>query len=119
MKKRIIIAEDCDLFGMILLYRLEKDGYEVKVFDNGEKAATYMSKNKFDLLITDLQMPVMNGLELIQLVRKSISTSIPIIVISSTCEEKDKLKILKMGGDLYVSKPVMAGELSVRVKAMI
>lgn len=119
MKKKIIIAEDNDLFRSILSYRLEKDGYDVKVFDNGKKAATFMYENNFDLLITDLQMPVMDGMELIQVVRKYISKTIPIMVISSTGDEADKLKILKMGGDVYVSKPVMAGELSVRVKYLI
>lgn len=119
MKKKIIIAEDSNLFRSILSYRLEKDGYEVIVFDNGKKAASYMYENKFDLLITDLQMPVMDGLELIQVVRETISKTVPIMVMSGTREEADKLRILEMGGDVYVSKPVMAGELSVRVKSLI
>ncbi len=119
MKKTIVIAEDNDLLRWIITYRLELDGYDVKIFTNGKSASVYMLENQFDLLITELQMPVMDGFELIQTIRKNISKTIPIMVLSNICDEDEKLKILNMGGNVFVSKPVMAGELSVRVKCLI
>jgi len=119
MKKTIVIAEDNELLRWIITYRLELDGYAVKIFTNGKSASVYMRENQFDLLITELQMPVMDGFELIQTIRKHISKTIPIMVLSSNFKEDLKLKILGMGADVYVAKPVMAGELSVRVKCLI
>ena len=119
MKKIIVIAENNDLLCWIITYRLKLDGFEVKNFDNGEGASDYMLKNHFDLLITDLQIPLMGGYNLIQTIRKNISKSIPIMVLSNTDREEIKLKILEMGGNVYVAKTVMAGELSIRVKCLI
>ena len=119
MKKTIVIAEDSELLRWLLAFSLGIDGYEVKAFPNGLEAASYMQENQFDLLITDLNMPVMDGCELINIVRASISKTIPILVFSGTCEKEYELKILKMGVNAYVTKPVSVGELSVLVKHLV
>ena len=119
MKKTIVIAEDNELMRKLLTYRLEIDGYVVRDFANGKGAADYMLENQFDLLITDLVMPVMDGFELIQIVRNSISKTIPIMVISGDCDADFKFKVLEMGVDIYVTKPVTAVELSVHLKHLI
>lgn len=119
MKKTIVIAENNDLLRWIMTYRLKLDGFEVKNFDNGKGASDYMLENHFDLLITDLQMPLMGGFNLIQTIRRNVSKTIPIMVLTNTGGEEIKIKILEMGANVYVAKPVMAGELSVRVKCLI
>ncbi len=119
MKKRIVIAEDNDILDRVLEYRLKNDGYEVKVFSNGEEAVDWMKKNPFDLLITDLYMPMMNGMELIQTVREKHAYKIPIIVISASHEEELVDKLFKMGVSDFISKPFRAGELSTRVERVL
>ena len=119
MKKRIVIVEDNDLLTRVLEYRLQCDGYEVAVFGNGEDALMFMNDNSFDMLITDLYMPLMNGLELIQAVRDTLSSTVPILAMSATHEEGLITKLFNMGANDFVIKPFRAGELSIRVQRLI
>lgn len=119
MKKTIVLAEDNEMLSKLLSYRLEIDGYVVKAFTDGLGAVLYMRNNQFDLLITDLHMPVLDGCVIIQTVRETISKTVPIMVISGACDENYKLEILELGADVYVTKPVSAGELSIRVKHLV
>ena len=119
MKKKIVIVEDNVMLNRILEYRLKNDGYEVGVYVNGEDAIAYMIENSFDLLITDLYMPLMNGMEVIQSVRDKISKSVPIVVISAAHEEELINRVFKLGADDFIVKPFRAGELSVRVKRLL
>ncbi len=119
MKKTIVIAEDNDILDRVLEYRLKNDGYEVRVFSNGEEAVDWMKKNPFDLLITDLYMPMMNGMELIQTVREKHAHKIPIIVISASHDEELVNKLFQMGVSDFIPKPFRAGELSTRVKRVL
>jgi DNA-binding response OmpR family regulator len=119
MKKTIVIADDNELLRWVLAYRLETDGYDVVTFANGYDAASYMKENKFGLLITDLLMPVMDGMELIRIVRETISKTIPILVISDACDEKCKLKIMELGVSACIDKPVLVGELKAQVQHLI
>lgn len=119
MEKTIVIAEDNDMLNRVLEYRLKSDGYQVKVFLNGEDAIAWMSGNPFDLLITDLYMPLMNGMEVIQMVRDKISVEVPIMAISATHEEELITRLFNIGATDFIVKPFRAGELSVRVKRLI
>ncbi len=118
-KKTIVIVEDNDLLSKVLEYRMEKDGFQVEVFNNGEEAIEFLSSNSFDLLITDLYMPFMNGSELIKYVRDNISATVPIMAISSTHEEDVIGNIFNIGANDFIVKPFRAGELSVRIKRLI
>lgn len=119
MKKTIIVAEDNDMLNRVLEFRLKSDGYNVKVFANGEEAIEFMQNNPFDMLITDLYMPMMNGMEVIQLVRETISGAVPIIAVSVTHEEDLVTRIFNIGANDFIVKPFRAGELSIRVKRLI
>lgn len=119
MKRTIVVAEDNEIINRVLEYRLKSDGFEVKVFLNGEDAIAFMKENPFDLLITDLYMPLMNGMDVIQAVRESISSSIPIMAVSVTHDEDLIVRLFDMGVNDFVVKPFRAGELSVRVKRLI
>lgn len=119
MKRTIVIAEDNEIINRVLEYRLKNDGYEVKVFFNGEDAIEFMRENPFDVLITDLYMPVMSGLDVIKTVRNSISSNVPIIAISVTNQEDLIIRLFDMGVNDFVIKPFRAGELSVRIKRLI
>jgi len=119
MKKTIVVAEDNDMLNRVLEYRLKNDGYDAKIFVNGVDAVDWMKSNPFDLLITDLYMPMMNGMELIQLIQEKISVAIPIMVISASHEEDMVNRLFKMGVSDFISKPFRPGELSLRVKRLL
>jgi DNA-binding response OmpR family regulator len=118
-KKTIVIVEDNDLLTKVLEYRMIKDGFHVVVFDNGEEAIEFLSANPFDLLITDLYMPFINGSELIQHVRDKISTTVPVMAISATHEEDVIANIFNIGANDFIVKPFRAGELSARIKRLL
>ncbi len=118
-KKTIVIVEDNDLLSKVLEYRMEKDGFRVEIFNNGEEAIEFLSSNSFDLLITDLYMPFLNGSELIQYVRDKISATVPVMVISSTHEEDVIANVFNIGANDFIVKPFRAGELSVRIKRLL
>ena len=115
----IVLAEDNKMLNRVFEYRLKKDGYKVKVFHNGKDAVSYMQDNPFDLLITDIYMPVMDGIELIDSVRGYISDSVPILVISAVDQNEVINHVLKVGANDFLRKPFRAGELISRVKRLI
>lgn len=119
MKKTIVIAEDNDMLNRVLEFRLKSDGYEVKVFGNGEDAVAFMRENQFDMVITDLYMPMMNGMEVIQIVRESISKDVPIMAVSAAHDEDVITSVFEMGANDFIVKPFRAGELSIRVKRLL
>ncbi len=115
----IVLAEDNEILNRVLEYRLTNEGYDVKVFRNGKDAVYYMQKNSFELLITDIYMPEMNGMEVIRSVRESISESVPILAISSIDRKEIINRALNLGANDFVKKPFLAGELIIRVKKLI
>ncbi len=116
-KKRILVIDDdvniCDL---IRLY-LEKEGYEVKTIYSGEKAVSGFSEFAPDLVILDLMLPGMDGLDVCRQIRKI--SSIPVIMLTAKGETFDKVLGLELGADDYVVKPFEPKELVARIKAVL
>jgi DNA-binding response OmpR family regulator len=119
MGKTIIVTDDNDLLIGILEFRLRRDGYDVKGFVNGKDAISYMRTNPFDLLITDVYMPLMNGIEVIKLVREEISNKVPILVTSTVHDGELVAEVFNFGASDFIMKPFHAGELSVRVRLLL
>lgn len=119
MKKTIVIAEDNDMLSKVLEYRLKSDGYEVAIFNDGEGAIAFMRKNQFDMVITDLYMPMMNGMEVIQIIRESISTDVPILAVSAAHGEDMITSVFDAGATDFIVKPFRVAELSIRVKRLL
>lgn len=119
MKKTIVIIEDNEMLNRVLEYRLKNDGYKVKVFVNGKDAMNFMLDNPFDLLITGLFMPQMNGVDIIKAVRQKISAKIPVIVIIGLYEEELLNRAILLGANDFLAKPFRAGELCMRVKGLL
>jgi two-component system KDP operon response regulator KdpE len=113
--KRILVVDDEPQITRVLRTSLSSQGYEIRVANDGETALEIMKDWTPDMVITDLAMPNMDGLELCRRLRTT--TQIPIIVLSVRGEEKSKVKALDAGADDYVTKPFGMGELSARVRA--
>ncbi|MBN1348463.1 response regulator transcription factor [candidate division KSB1 bacterium] len=117
---RIAIIEDDPDICEILEYNLEQEGYDVKVIHNGKDGLELIMKNPPDLILLDLMLPGMNGLDLARILRKDDQTSkIPIIMITARSEEMDILHGLELGADDYITKPFRIREVIARVKALL
>jgi two-component system, OmpR family, KDP operon response regulator KdpE len=116
-KKRILVVDDEPQITLVLRSGLVKHGYDVKVAAEGESALELFQAWMPHLVITDLSMPNMNGLELCRRLRTI--TSAPIIILSVRGEEKIKIEALDAGADDYVTKPFGMAELVARVRAAL
>jgi two-component system, OmpR family, KDP operon response regulator KdpE len=113
--RRILVVDDEPQITRVLRASLSSQGYDIRVANDGETALEIMKDWIPDLIITDLSMPQMDGLELCRRVR--LSTRIPIIVLSVRGEERTKVQALDVGADDYVTKPFGIEELLARVRA--
>ena len=96
--------------------RLKKDGHTVVLCQDGREAVSKIEEMSPDLIITDVMMPFLSGLEIIGTVRKRAGRKIPIIVLSAMGQENVVLEAFQLGADDYITKPFSPNELSVRVK---
>jgi two-component system KDP operon response regulator KdpE len=116
-KKRILVVDDEQQITMVMRSGLTKHGFDVRVASEGESALELFQLWVPDLVITDLSMPNMDGLEVCKRLR-AIS-SVPIIVLSVKSDEAVKIEALDAGADDYVTKPFAMGEFLARVRAAL
>lgn len=114
-RSRILVVDDETQITRVLKTALSSQGYEVKSASDGESALNFALDWIPDLIVTDLSMPGMSGIELCRLVRER--SQVPIIVLSVRGEEKNKIEALDAGADDYVTKPFSVNELLARVRA--
>ncbi len=116
---RVLLAEDNHVNRILALRLLEKRGYVVQVAEDGQIARDLLQRQQFDLLLTDIQMPVLDGFELAWAVRQSeVGTGdrLPIVAMTAHALKGDEQKCLDAGMDGYVSKPVKAVDLYVAME---
>ncbi len=113
-KKRILVVDDEPQITRVLRTSLAGSGYEVRTADDGHAGLRVAREWQPDLVITDISMPNMNGIELCRELRAE--STLPIIVLSVKGEEKTKVEALDAGADDYVTKPVGMEELLARVR---
>ena len=116
MAKKIFVVDDEKNIRDIVRSYLEKEGFNVLVFENGESALEEYLHSAPDMLVIDIMMPGMSGLELCNEIRKHANT--PIIIVSARDEEIDRILGIEMGADDYMMKPFSPKELVARVKAV-
>ena len=114
-RSRILVVDDETQITRVLKTTLQSQGYEVKTAADGESALNLAVDWIPDLIVTDLSMPRMTGIELCRTVRER--SQVPIIVLSVREEEKSKIEALDAGADDYVTKPFSVNELLARVRA--
>jgi len=116
-KKNILVVDDEAQISRVLKTSLSSLGYGIRTAADGEEALQVIQEWSPDLIITDLRMPNMNGLELCREVRKE--SQVPIIVLSVKGEETIKVQALDAGADDYVTKPFSMNELTARIRAAL
>ena len=115
--RKILIADDQPNLVATLQFNLEKEGYSVLTAADGEQALAAVRQYHPDLLLLDLMLPRLNGMEVCRIVRRE--SSLPIIMLTAKTDEVDRVLGLEVGADDYVTKPFSVKELIARVRAQL
>jgi two-component system, OmpR family, catabolic regulation response regulator CreB len=117
VKPRVLIIEDERAIMDNIQYALETEGFATDCLSTGEPVLPFLDENAVDLIILDIGLPDVSGLELCKAIRKDHAT--PIIFLTARADEVDRVVGLEIGADDYVTKPFSPRELSARVKAVL
>ena len=116
----ILVIEDDDIMLKAIRNILNKDGYSVITAKDGKEAFDKLDNAEYDVVVTDLMMPYANGLEVVSRLRSdSTKRNIGIIVVSSVGNEETITEAFRLGADDYLKKPIMAGELLIRIRKLL
>ncbi len=119
-ENRILIVEDEPAIAEVLEYNLVKEGYIVDIESRGDTALEAIRKKPPDLVILDLMLPGLDGLELTRILRRDARTDqIPLLMLTAKGEEVDRIVGLELGADDYITKPFSPREVVLRVKAVL
>ena len=116
-KMRILLVEDDPEIGIMLKDYLETENFEVVMAHDGGEACDKFAASRFDLVLLDLMIPVVSGMDVLQRIRKD--SVVPVIIVSAKDSEADKMLGLGLGADDYITKPFSVAEVLARVKANI
>ncbi|MCK9392918.1 MAG: response regulator [Syntrophales bacterium] len=119
-RKCILVVDDEKDIVDLVAYNLEREGYEILTAGDGEKALTMIKSGKLDLVILDLMLPGIKGLDICRIIRRHPETDwLPVIMLTAKGEDLDKVVGLEMGADDYITKPFSIRELVARVRAVL
>ena len=113
----ILLVDDEDAVQKLLAYPLERDGFRVVQARDGEEALARFSEERFDLVVLDLMLPKLDGLEVCKRLRAE--SEVPIIMLTARDDELDKVIGLELGADDYITKPFSIREFRSRVRALL
>lgn len=113
----VLIVEDESAIRILISTALETNGYNFEMATNGSMALSLLVKHQFDIILLDLGLPDLDGIDIIKKLRTFSFT--PIIVISARSNDDDKIKALDMGADDYLTKPFSVEELLARIRSTL
>ena len=120
MKKSIVVIEDESDILEVLKYNLEREGYRVRTSRDGESGLQLVREENPDLVLLDLMLPSLDGIEICRRLREdTVTRSLPVIMLTAKGEESDVVLGLGVGADDYVTKPFSTGELTARIRAVL
>lgn len=117
MSRKILLVEDEHSIAESIIYNLKSEGFSVVHVDEGPIALEIFNEEKFDLIILDLMLPEISGLDICRSIRKN--SNVPIIMVTAKDSEADRVAGLEIGADDYVTKPFSVRELLSRVRAVL
>jgi two-component system alkaline phosphatase synthesis response regulator PhoP len=118
MRRRILVVEDDRTLRQALSFNLTREGFDVTSAPDGEAALVAARGQRLDLILLDLMLPAMSGLEVLRVLRRE-GVATPVIILSAKGDEIDRVVGLKVGADDYVTKPFSRPELLARIEAML
>lgn len=115
--RRVLLAEDDTLTAALIIHRLEREGFEVIHHADGTSAAESLEQDSFGLVVLDVQMPGLDGFQVLQRVRSIDSLSeVPVVMLTAVGSERDVVRGFELGADDYILKPFSPAELTARLK---
>ena len=117
MAKRVLVVDDEKLIVKGIRFSLEQDGMDVECAYDGEEALAMAKENQYDIVLLDLMLPKLSGLEVCQQIREF--SNVPIIMLTAKNDDMDKIMGLEYGADDYITKPFNILEVKARIKAII
>jgi len=116
---KIILAEDNELLRKSLSYFLETKGFQVVQFPDGKEALDSIRNNHYDIILSDINMPGISGLEITQYVRVTLKLDTPIIIFTSSGIEQTELDSFDLGASDFMAKPISPSVLLVRINKLL
>ena len=117
MQAKVLIVEDVrEMADLVRLY-VQKEGMEAEIFDTGEAALEAFEKEKFDIVVLDINLPGIDGFEFLQRLRKT--SAVPVVIVSARDTDEDMILGLGIGADEFVSKPFSPKVLTARIRAIL
>ncbi len=118
MANKILVVDDEPSIVTLVKFNLEKSGFVVKTASDGRQAVDVSKNESFDLIVLDIMLPELDGIEVLKELRKN-QIDIPVILLTAKDEELDKILGLELGADDYMTKPFSPRELTARIKAIL
>lgn len=116
--QRILIVDDEQSIVTLLKYNIEKAGFETDAAFDGEEAIQKIEQNNYDLVILDVMLPKLDGMEIIKTLRQN-KNNVPVLMVTALDTELDKILGLEFGADDYLTKPFSPKEVVARIKAIL
>lgn len=116
MNERILVIDDSPTLRKLMRFYLKKRGYSINEAANGKIGLDLIAKEAFDLVILDMNMPVMNGLEVLETLKGKDGFSVPILILSADKEEESKAAGIAFGASYYLTKPFKPEEVVARIE---
>lgn len=116
---KILVIEDEPIIIKTIEFKLKKEGYEVISALDGKEGMEKIESEKPDLILTDIMMPYVSGLEIAVFIREKLKLTTPLIMLSGLGQEDTILKAFELGADDYLIKPFSPNELSIRIKKLL
>jgi DNA-binding response OmpR family regulator len=119
-KPRLLVVEDDPALAKVLQMRLQIEGFEVEVAGDGAEAMTMIGKQRPDLVVCDLMMPVMDGLEVTRAIKGNPKLkAIPILILTALKSAREMGELQKLGADVFATKPYNGKELTAQIRQLL
>ncbi|CAM3482050.1 response regulator transcription factor [Aquirufa ecclesiirivi] len=116
---KVLLAEDNEILRTSLSFFLKKQGFEVSPFSNGKDALESIKVHKYDIILSDINMPGFSGLEITEYVRNTMQLETPIIIFTSSTVEQTELDSFRIGANEFIAKPVSPAILLIRMNKLL
>ena len=115
----ILICEDEEIMLTALAFRIRRQGFEVITAEDGREAMKKIEEHNPDIIVTDIMMPHLSGIQLLETMRGEMNSEVPIIIISALENEETILETFRKGANDFIAKPFKPNELILRIKRII
>jgi DNA-binding response OmpR family regulator len=116
---KVLICEDEEIMLTALVFRMKKQNFEVHIARDGKEAMKYLETEIPDVIVADIMMPHVTGLELIQYLRRDLNSQVPVIIISALEMDEVVLEAFRIGANDFITKPFKPNELVLRVRRLV